>query len=73
MKKLKLTKIEPKKSLNIKISASLDQRLKHARQVARDNNTMFNVSEYVEDFLDSLLKQAEDQLGIKKSGTKGIK
>jgi hypothetical protein len=64
MKHLKLEKVEEKKSLNIKVSVDTDNRLKRARKVAREQGTKFNVSEHVELFLESLLKQAEKQLGI---------
>lgn len=71
MKKSKLKKVENKVSLNIKIDRNIDERLKRARQSARDQSSKFNVSEHVEDFLLKLLKDIEKELGITdKMGTK---
>lgn len=57
-----LNKVEKKVSLNIKISADLDARLKRARRYARAQNMKFNVSAEVEKFLLSELKKVEKEL-----------
>jgi post-segregation antitoxin (ccd killing protein) len=57
-----LKKVEKKVSLNIKISADLDARLKRARMIARAKGLKFNVSQEVEKFLLSELKKVEKEL-----------
>ena len=47
---------EKKVSLNIKISESLNERLKQARIDARQQNKKFNVSQLVSDFLENKLE-----------------
>ncbi len=59
-----LKKVEKKVSLNIKISPEMDLRLKRARQAARDQGMIFNVSKEVESFLDKELKKVEKSLSI---------
>lgn len=59
-----LKKVEKKVSLNIKISGILDDRLKRARRVARENGMQFNVSSKVEDYLEKELKKVEKELSI---------
>ena len=61
---MKLTKVEKKVSLNIKISTDMDFRLKRARKAARDKGMMFNVSQEVESFLEKELKKVEKDLGL---------
>lgn len=59
-----LKKVEKKVSLNIKISPEMDLRLKRARQAARDQGMIFNVSKEVESFLEKELKKVEKSLSI---------
>lgn len=59
-----LEKVEKKVSLNIKISKELDERLKRARQEARNQGMKFNVSAEVENFLLKELKKVEKTLRI---------
>ena len=59
-----LKKVENKKSLNIKISAEMDFRLKRARKTAREQGMKFNVSAEVERFLEKELKKVEKTLHI---------
>ena len=59
-----LIKKESKVSLNIKISQEMDQRLKRARQLARKQGMMFNVSKEVEQFLEKELKKIERSLSL---------
>lgn len=59
-----LKKVEKKVSLNIKVSANMDLRLKRARQVAREKGLKFNVSAEVEAFLEKELKKVEKNLSI---------
>lgn len=59
-----LKKIEKKVSLNIKISSEMDLRLKRARQAAREQGMIFNVSKEVESFLERELKKVEKSLPI---------
>lgn len=59
-----LKKVEKKVSLNIKISKELDERLKRARQEARNQGMKFNVSAEVESFLVKELKKVEKTLRI---------
>lgn len=59
-----LEKVEKKVSLNIKVSADLDARLKRVRQTARTQGMMYNVSKEVESFLLKELKKVEKILGI---------
>lgn len=61
---MSLKKIEKKESLNIKISPTLNLRLKRARQTARKNDLQFNVSRLVEEFLEKELKKIERKLLI---------
>lgn len=58
-------KTNRKSSLNIKINAELDEKLKKARHVARQNGGTFNVSENVEDFLEKLIVAFENQMEVK--------
>ncbi|PMM39247.1 hypothetical protein BCT54_02135 [Vibrio splendidus] len=60
-----LEKVESKVSLNIKISAELDARLKRARAEARKQGMKFNVSQEVETFLLKEIKKVEKTLSIK--------
>ncbi|MBM5152180.1 hypothetical protein HYN83_24845, partial [Vibrio parahaemolyticus] len=50
MAKSKLKKVENKVSLNIKVDRKIDERLKRARAVARDQGEIFNVSAHTEAF-----------------------
>lgn len=59
-----LEKVESKKSLNIKISADMDFRLKRARKAARGQGMKFNVSSEVEKFLEKELKKVEKTLSL---------
>lgn len=59
-----LKKVEKKVSLNIKITPELDQRLKRARQTARERGQIYNVSQEVESFLLKDLKKVEKLLSI---------
>lgn len=59
-----LKKVEKKVSLNIKITAELDARLKRARKIARENDCKFNVSQEVEAFLEKEVKRVEKILSI---------
>lgn len=59
-----LKKVEKKLSLNIKISSEMDLRLKRARQAAREQGMIFNVSKEVESFLERELKKVEKSLSI---------
>lgn len=59
-----LKKVEKKVSLNIKISSEMDLRLKRARQAAREQGMIFNVSKEVESFLERELKKVERSLSI---------
>ena len=59
-----LKKVEKKVSLNIKISSEMDLRLKRARQAAREQGMIFNVSKEVESFLERELKKVEKTLSI---------
>ena len=59
-----LEKVESKKSLNIKISADMDFRLKRARKAARGQGMKFNVSAEVEKFLEKELKKVEKTLSL---------
>lgn len=59
-----LKKVEKKVSLNIKISSEMDLRLKRARQAAREQGMIFNVSKEVEGFLERELKKVERSLSI---------
>lgn len=59
-----LKKVESKKSLNIKISADMDFRLKRARKAARGQGMKFNVSSEVEKFLEKELKKVEKTLSL---------
>ncbi|EGR0766806.1 hypothetical protein ETS23_24470 [Vibrio parahaemolyticus] len=59
-----LKKVEKKVSLNIKISSEMDLRLKRARQAAREQGMIFNVSKEVESFLERELKKVEKYLSI---------
>ncbi|EGR0735490.1 hypothetical protein EGX54_25620 [Vibrio parahaemolyticus] len=70
MAKSKLKKVETKVSLNIKVDRKIDERLKRARTVAREQGGIFNVSAHTEAFLLKLLKDIEKELGItEKTGT----
>lgn len=51
-----------KESLNIKIPSDLNGRLKSAREEARKQGFMFNVSEVVQEFLENKLKEVENEL-----------
>lgn len=53
-----------KVSLNIKISADIDARLKRARAEARKHDAMFNVSAIVDAALLAALKKVENQLEL---------
>ncbi|EJL6572052.1 hypothetical protein NMS49_003569 [Vibrio cholerae] len=59
-----LEKVEKRVSLNIKISGELDERLKRARQEARNQGMKFNVSAEVESFLLKEVKKVEKILSI---------
>lgn len=59
-----LKKVEKKVPLNIKISSAMDLRLKRARQAAREQGMIFNVSKEVESFLERELKKVERSLSI---------
>jgi hypothetical protein len=59
-----LRKVEKKVSLNIKISSEMDLRLKRARQAAREQGMIFNVSKEVESFLEREIKKVEKSLSI---------
>ncbi|GAL31574.1 hypothetical protein JCM19240_5005 [Vibrio maritimus] len=61
---MSLQKKQSKVSLNIKISADLDFRLKRARKAAREQGLMFNVSKEVENFLEKEVKKVERHLSI---------
>lgn len=60
MLKSKSTKV----SLNIKIDAAVNERLKRARAEARKHGAMFNVSAVTESALINALKKVESQLGL---------
>lgn len=60
-----LKKVEKKVSLNIKVSHALNERLKRARKIARENGSQFNVSNIVELYLEKELKKIEKVLNIK--------
>ncbi|WP_407501802.1 hypothetical protein [Vibrio parahaemolyticus] len=62
-----LKKVEKKVSLNIKISSDMDLRLKRARQAAREQGMIFNVSKEVETFLEKELKKVEKYLSIEQN------
>lgn len=62
-----LKKVEKKVSLNIKISSDMDLRLKRARQAAREQGMIFNVSKEVESFLEKELKKVEKYLSIEQN------
>ena len=64
-----LKKVEKKVSLNIKISSEMDLRLKRARQAAREQGMIFNVSKEVESFLEKELKKVEKHLSIEQDIT----
>lgn len=64
-----LKKVEKKVSLNIKISSEMDLRLKRARQTAREQGMIFNVSKEVESFLERELKKVEKSLSIEQNIT----
>ena len=64
-----LKKVEKKVSLNIKISSEMDLRLKRARQAAREQGMIFNVSKEVENFLEKELKKVEKHLSIEQDIT----
>lgn len=64
-----LKKVEKKVSLNIKISSEMDLRLKRARQAAREQGMIFNVSKEVEGFLERELKKVEKSLSIEQDIT----
>lgn len=64
-----LKKVEKKVSLNIKISSEMDLRLKRARQAAREQGMIFNVSKEVETFLEKELKKVEKHLHIEQDIT----
>jgi hypothetical protein len=68
MAKNLLTKSNKKVSLNIKISESLDLKLKVARKLAREQNMIFNVSKEVEDFLSKKVEKALRELGVENVG-----
>lgn len=53
-----------KVSLNIKIDAAVNERLKRARAEARKHGAMFNVSAVTELALISALKKVEKQLNL---------
>ncbi|CAH1529990.1 conserved hypothetical protein [Vibrio rotiferianus] len=59
-----LQRKQAKVSLNIKISSDLDFRLKRARKAAREQGSMFNVSQEVEKFLEKEVKKVERHLSI---------
>jgi hypothetical protein len=59
-----LQKVEKKVSLNIKVSADMDFRLKRARKAAREQGLKFNVSAEVEKFLEKELKKVEKSLSL---------
>ena len=61
---MNLKKIEKRESLNIKITQTLNLRLKRARETARKNDLQFNVSRLVEEFLEKELKKIEKELLI---------
>lgn len=67
-----LKKVEKKVSLNIKISPEMDLRLKRARQAARDQGMIFNVSKEVESFLAKELKKVEKSLSIEQDITEDL-
>lgn len=62
-----LKKQQDRVSLNIKITAELDKRLKRARRVAREKGQQFNVSNAVELYLEKELKKVEKMLEITQS------
>lgn len=65
-RKMEIKKKENNKvSLNIKIEKELDFRLKRARELARENKEMFNVSEIVSKFLNEELLKFEEKHNIK--------
>jgi ABC-type Zn2+ transport system substrate-binding protein/surface adhesin len=64
---MNLKKVEKKVSLNIKISSDMDLRLKRARQAAREQGMIFNVSKEVESFLEKELKKVEKHLSIEQN------
>lgn len=64
-----LKKVEKKVSLNIKVSSEMDLRLKRARQAAREQGMIFNVSKEVESFLERELKKVEKYLSIEQNIT----
>ena len=53
-----------KESLNIKISKTLNENLKLARAIARNENKKFNVSTQVEEYLETLLEMFETGLKV---------
>ncbi len=57
-------KIDKKIALGVKIPASLDARLKRARQAAKEKGMVFNVSSEIEKFLLKELKRVEKVLDI---------
>lgn len=59
---MSLKKANSKVSLNIKITAELDAKLKQARSDARKNGLIFNVSELVEKQLIKELKKVEKEI-----------
>lgn len=67
-----LKKVEKKVSLNIKISSEMDLRLKRARQAAREQGMIFNVSKEVESFLERELKKVEKSLSIEQDIKEGL-
>lgn len=67
-----LKKVEKKVSLNIKISSEMDLRLKRARQAAREQGMIFNVSKEVESVLERELKKVEKSLSIEQDIKEGL-
>ena len=65
--KMALEKVENKVSLNIKISRTVNARLKRARAEARKQDMKFNVSLEVENFLLKELKKVEKLLSIEQN------
>lgn len=64
MARKKLTKKVEKKSLNVRVSPELFERLQQLRQAARDQGAMYNVSVAVEDFLRRDIARVEKELDI---------
>ena len=65
--------VAKKKSISVKINASLDARIKIVRSVARSKGKKFNMSVDIETYLEKLVRSAEKELGIDyKTGTSEI-